>query len=918
MRPFPGAFSYWTLNNGVKTEVADPPEGDDWYAQDADGDGFSNGQEAAFGSDPYCLDSDYDGLADSVEYLYSQAALAAGQPLPYDPWKWDSNADGFSDFDEYYHEIQGYNPVVNYTGRSQGSFYSFSDADGDGIKNFEDSDPLNMDRDGDGQLNWNDSYMDDPYNGMGPPGETDSDGDGVPDSQDAFPYGSFFYQGTEYGGSWSDRDGDGVPDPADPFPDGSYWYAGVEYTAPLVDQDGDAVPDALDPWPTISGSYEYNGAMYPGVWSDQDGDGIPDDLDPTPTGTYTWNGVEYPGPWVDQDNDSIPDAFDPWPTIGGSYTYNGMEYPGSWVDQDNDGIPDPADPFPSQAGSYWYNGTEYPGELIDTDGDGLPDWDDPFPNGVSFWYLGTEYAGTWSDMDNDGVPDMFDGFPNGSFWYQGTEYAGEWSDMDGDEVPDAADPFPDIAYSYWYNGFQYAGPWSDQDGDGIPDAQDSWPSDSWNDAPHYSYLGEEYAGEWSDRDNDGVPDGVDAYPDDPTNNADTDSDGIADRDENTQYGTDPAKWDTDDDGLSDFDELFTYHTNPLLAKTNPNQLYPDYDMVDQTDTDGDGIPDRVEQFYAAQGYGMSPTDASDANGDLDSDGYSNVQAWRNGWSLTASLNGYDNDHDGILDVLEDAWNGLYPGILSNSTAADATQDFDGDGLMNFEEILLGLNPGSAYSRVTSVSDLQEWAWQGLVMGSGVAVSFHGAVVSGSVLPAWQVTTDADHDGVPDGLAAFAAAVQGSPGLLTLPGRVASGDYDGDGMPDCWEHRYHLDLRDSGDAQANPDNDSLINLQEYAERRDPLVNDDPPAPNDTNHNGIPDAWEMQMFGNLDQGAGGDADGDGLSNLAEWQAGTDPNVADSDGDGISDEQEVAEGTDPTNATSNAPALLGLRVFTPLDAT
>lgn len=88
--------------------------------------------------------------------------------------------------------------------------------------------------------------------------------------------------------------------------------------------------------------------------------------------------------------------------------------------------------------------------------------------------------------------------------------------------------------------------------------------------------------------------------------------------------------------------------------------------------------------------------------------------------------------------------------------------------------------------------------------------------------------------------------------------------------------------------------------------------------DTNHNGIPDAWEMQMFGNLNQSATADADGDGLSNLAEWQAGTDPTKWDTDGDGISDAQEVAEGTDPTRADSNAPALLGLRVFTLLETT
>jgi len=86
--------------------------------------------------------------------------------------------------------------------------------------------------------------------------------------------------------------------------------------------------------------------------------------------------------------------------------------------------------------------------------------------------------------------------------------------------------------------------------------------------------------------------------------------------------------------------------------------------------------------------------------------------------------------------------------------------------------------------------------------------------------------------------------------------------------------------------------------------------------DSNHNGIPDTWEMQMFGNLDQLPGSDADGDGLSNLDEWLLGTDPNNPDTDGDGISDGQEVAEGTAPASASSNSATILGLRVFTQMD--
>ena len=163
--PFPLARSYWTDSNsdGVKEEVANPGDGDSWWTSDSDGDFLTNDLEVQFGSDPYSLDSDHDGLTDYVEYSNSQGAMNAGTQLTYDPWKWDTNNNGFSDFDEYYHQIRGYQPVVSYNSLpagptwAAGTYYTYADADGDGLNNPDDSDPLNMDRDGDGILNWKDT-----------------------------------------------------------------------------------------------------------------------------------------------------------------------------------------------------------------------------------------------------------------------------------------------------------------------------------------------------------------------------------------------------------------------------------------------------------------------------------------------------------------------------------------------------------------------------------------------------------------------------------------------------------------------------------------------------------------------------------------------------------------------------------------
>ncbi len=101
------------------------------------------------------------------------------------------------------------------------------------------------------------------------------------------------------------------------------------------------------------------------------------------------------------------------------------------------------------------------------------------------------------------------------------------------------------------------------------------------------------------------------------------------------------------------------------------------------------------------------------------------------------------------------------------------------------------------------------------------------------------------------------------------------DADGDGMPDYWEAQYQLDMNDPADAAFDPDVDELTNLEEYENGTDPKNSD-------SDGDQLPDNWELDN--NLDpnddgtinenNGASGDPDGDGHSNLDEFEHGTDP--------------------------------------------
>jgi hypothetical protein len=79
-----------------------------------------------------------------------------------------------------------------------------------------------------------------------------------------------------------------------------------------------------------------------------------------------------------------------------------------------------------------------------------------------------------------------------------------------------------------------------------------------------------------------------------------------------------------------------------------------------------------------------------------------------------------------------------------------------------------------------------------------------------------------------------------------------------------------------------------------------------------NDGISDGWRMKYFGCIDCSQASptnDADDDGLTNLQEYERGTNPAASDTDNDGWSDGKEIKKGYDPLNPESHPTSFFGL---------
>jgi hypothetical protein len=603
---------------------------------DIDNDGAYNSEELANGSDPFDLDSDDDGLTDGDEIHLANEQNGRGYSLV----NWDSNGDSVSDHDDFYGCFS-----VTYPGGQLPAFSgaTYSDYDGDGVKNPFDSypaDPANNDADLDGINDNTDPALGDvsntsPYNGQSWYGSAlaDNDSDAILNFWDQWP-------GDASNGS-NDSDGDGIDNNSDPFPgdysnyssfNSIYWYGDV-----FGDADWDYTSNYADAWPYDSSNGMTNNS------SDRDNDGIENDLDPAPDDSSNYSSANgaywYSSPLEDADNDGTNNFNDPWPYD----TYDSL------LDFDGDGWANADDPFPKDATNFSsLNQTAWGTAMMDDpDGDGLANWQDEFP-GDTF--------NNNPDFDGDGIANGDDPFPKDSGNFSSVNNTawgpGVLADDDSDGTPNWNDTTP---YSVD----------TDADDDGIDDSFDPYPNDSSNfSSVNNLNWGSNVLG---DNDQDGVPNWNDADP------LDSDGDGLSD-------GVDPFVSDAANYSAINV-SYWWYNTalgdNDSDGTLNWQDAWPnDANNGYNPDRDGDGIanetdpaPDDYSNYSPHNGYYWYGSALSDHDGD-------GVNNWQDAWPYDAN-NGYnpsqDSDGDGIPDS-SDAWpydanNGYYP-----------PQDSDGDGI----------------------------------------------------------------------------------------------------------------------------------------------------------------------------------------------------------------------------------------------
>lgn len=316
--------------------------------------------------------------------------------------------------------------------------------------------------------------------------------------------------------------------------------------------------------------------------------------------------------------------------------------------------------------------------------------------------------------------------------------------------------------------------------------------------------------------------------------------------------------------LSDL-KLLTYANGVYIAvDESTRQFYQatnlsDWTLVEDISESGYDIAFYKNQFIGVGGNGgvyrsgiVSVIDNTITTKDSDSDGYQDHID--NCPSLSNQSQG-DRDKDGLGNICDDDWDGdgvlnifdAFPGDKSETEDLDndgignnSDDDIDGDGVLNEKDLF--------------PSDKSEWLdtdLDGIGNNTDTDDDGDGVLDTDDLFPLdkteWAdtdldgiangVDTDDDGDGVLDRNDPFPLdktewVDTDTDGI----GNNTDTDDDGDGMPDVWESANGFDSIDSSDANLDFDNDELSNLQEYQAGTDP-------SKVDTDNNGLSDGQQV---------------------------------------------------------------------------
>ena len=808
--------------------------------EDFDGDGFTNLEEIAAGTDPLDntdvpADSDGDGISDIIEIT----------TLGTDP----------SDADSDSSNTAGTNEGGNSVGDDQEDF------DGDGFTNIEEI------RSGS-----------DPLDNTNTP--TDSDNDGISDVDEVN------LLGTDPNSSDSDSSNTaGTDESGNSIGDGQ------------EDFDGDGFTNLEE---IMAGTDPLDNADVP---TDTDNDGISDITEITILGTDP-NDADSDSSntaGIDESANSVSDDLEDFDGDGftnleeisaGSDPLDDTDSP---ADSDGDGVSDITEvtilgtnPFDSDSDSSNTAGTDESGNSV---GDGQEDFDGDGYTNLEEISAGTDPLDNTdapADSDNDGISDidevvLLGSDPNGA---DSDSSNTTGTDESGNSVGDAQEDFDGDGYSNLEEITAGTDPLDNTD---IPTDTDS---DGISDVAEVTILGTDPAVADSDSSNTPADESGNSIND---NAEDFDGDNISNEDE-IAAGSDPfdsssTPTDFDGDGVTNAQEV-TLGTDPNNANSDSSNT----PLVDE-----------------------STNSINDANEDFDGDGFNNLEEL-NGGSDAFDANDIpvDSDGDGLSDAYETNVLGTDPNNANSdssntagtdesaNTTGDGQEDFDGDGFTNVEEFRAGTDPLDNTDIPTDsdsdgISDFDEVNILGTDPNSNDSDSSNTvAVESGNG------TNDNLEDFDGDGETNEEELESGSD---PFDASSTPTDFDGDGLSNTEEANLGTDPKEAdsdssittttdeagnsvSDAQEDIDGDGVTNIEEIRAGSDPL--DSTSTPLDSDGDGISDVDEINILGTdpnntnsdstitttVDESqnnlgdASEDFDGDGVSNLDELIAGTDP--------------------------------------------